>query len=149
MKPGQVLQIELRQAANDKPAAIANVIVDVYFHLNQKQRYGLRAGVTDAQGRLMLTYEDLENSRRRNAELQPWDYKTRIDECDPLLRVVVPSKPDLMRAYEIARSFAGGAVPADAASWLSAANDQVHAPPVTAETVGEQTKILIPVEFTG
>lgn len=148
MQPGQVLQIELRHAANGEPAPIANVIVDVYFHLNQRQRYGLRGGVTGPQGRLSLTYEDLERSRRRNAEHQPWDYRTRIEECDPLVRVVVPSKADLARAYEIAKNFANGAVPADAVSWLSAANDRVHAPPVSAETIGEQTNIVIPVEIT-
>lgn len=148
MKPGQVLQIELRDAVSGQPAAIANVVVDVYLYLNQKQRYGLRLGVTDAQGHLLVTYEDLEKSRRRNAEHQPLDYKTGIDECDPLVRIAVPGDVDLQRAHEIAKTFAGGAEAPDTAIWLSAANGHVRALPVTVEIAGSETRVLVPVEIT-
>ena len=71
MKPGQNLLIELKGVSSDKRVAIADVVVDIYFYLNRRQRYGLRGGMTDAAGRLSLTYEQLEGARQGTPSISP------------------------------------------------------------------------------
>jgi hypothetical protein len=149
VKAGQVLLIELRKGLTDVPATIANVEIDVYFYLNQKQRYGFRGGFTDAQGCLSVTYDYLEKRRRKSSEYQPWDYQTSLDDCDPLVRVVIPSMAELVSAHETYKRFNAGVVSPEAAAWLSAANDAVRALPVVAQIVGEEARVVIPVEEPG
>lgn len=57
-----------------------------------------------------MSYDDVEKKRLQNLKAQPWDYKTRLEECDPVARISVPSQDELDGAAKIAASFNLGIV---------------------------------------
>jgi hypothetical protein len=43
----------------------------------------------------------LEENRLRNLEIQPWDYKTTLDECDAFVKISMPSKEEMLDAADV------------------------------------------------
>jgi hypothetical protein len=121
MKPGDVIDVQLVDESM-QPLSLPDVSLSIDFYLNGKYRYGFRIDGTDHNGRRQVTYEDVEQRRLQNLEAQPWDYKTRLEECDPLVRLSVPRPSELDEAVRTATSFNMGIVPPDAQQWARANN---------------------------
>lgn len=121
MKPGDVMDVQLVDESM-QPLSLPDVSLSIDFFLNGTHRYGFRIDGTDHDGHRRVTYEDVEQRRLQNLEAQPWDCKTRLEECDPLVRLSVPSQAELDEAGRTATSFNMGTVPPDAQQWARANN---------------------------
>jgi hypothetical protein len=96
MKPGSAVEIQTTDA-NGVPVGLANVSIDVVLFCGGVERYRFDAGVTDANGRLTTSYQQLEDSRTANQSFALMDYNTRLDECDNTVAIVVPSVEELCK----------------------------------------------------
>lgn len=123
MKPTEVFDIQLVDESG-RSIHLAGVSVSIDFFLKGSHRYGFRLGPTDAEGHLTVRYEDVEARRLENLKAQPWDYKTRLEECDPLVVFSVPSQDELNAAVTIATSFNLDVLPPDV-EWWSRANNRL------------------------
>jgi hypothetical protein len=130
MKREQVIDLQL-VSPDGQPIRVADVCVNIDFHLNEKYRYGFRLGPTDADGHLRITYDDIEGRRRRNLALQPWDYQTHLEDCDAKIQLAIPSQNELDEAARIATLFNLGIPPPEAAWWSHANNRNISCVPVT------------------
>ena len=86
---------------NEKPSLLANLYVDLILFIRGKYCYGFRFGPTDAQGKLRIAYQDVENERAKAASYDLMDYNTPIDNCDDILKIKLPSRSrGCRKAYE-------------------------------------------------
>ncbi len=123
---------------------LADVYIDLTFFLHGVPRYGFRFGPTDATGVLRVTYADAEHARQGDLILQPWDYKTKLDECDPTITISMPGPRLLASAYETAKIYFEGCPPREVEGWLSSNNGRVVAEPLTVALSGPVTDVLVP-----
>jgi hypothetical protein len=123
MRPKQSIKIQLvDNQGNSLP--IGNVMVNVEFFVKGNYRYGFEAGRTDATGRLVVSYDDLDNRRRKLGNEFLMDYNTTLDECDPTVKIVILTEQELRsRREQVVRSF--GREPEWSAAWPS--NAQISA----------------------
>jgi hypothetical protein len=146
MKPGDVLDVQLTDA-QERAIRMSDVSISMDLFLHGNHRYGFRLGPTDEDGHLRVTYSHVEERRRANLKVQSWDYKTRLDECDPIVRLSVPTQDELDAAVRIATSFNMGVVPADAEQWARANNRHVSCDAVEVELVGGEAIVNIHCEL--
>jgi RHS repeat-associated protein len=145
MKPNDVLDVQLIDA-QEQVLRMGDVSISIDFFLHGHYRYGFRLGPTDADGHLRVTYRDVEERRLLNLKAQSWDYKTRLDECDPIVRLSVPRQDELDAAVRIATSFNMGTVPAHAEQWARANNRHLSCTDVEVELVGGEAIVGIHCE---
>jgi hypothetical protein len=145
MTPHDVLTVQLIDA-QQQPIRMRDVAVRIDFFLNGTHRYGFRLGSTGEDGHLQVTYGDVEQRRLESLKMQPWDYKTRLEECDPMVRLSVPTSNELNAAVQMATSFNMGVVPADAEQWARANNHCVSCGAVEVEMRGGEVAVFIPCE---
>ena len=95
MNPDQKVFIQL---VNEKgePFALENVLVDIDLFTVSNFRYRFIIG----RGQLNFTYSDVEKLRLDNAHYFLMDYDTRLEECDPAIRISVPSDHELKARNE-------------------------------------------------
>jgi hypothetical protein len=141
MSPNQALSIQLTNTDGTE-LRVENVVLDIYFFLKQKCRFGFRAATTDAAGHSFITYESVEALRRREAELQPWDYNTSLTDCDETIELRLPTPNELEQGAAAARAW--GRDDKDLQNWLNAANRDWAAPPVQVTLVNGMTPIRVP-----
>jgi hypothetical protein len=122
---------------------MGDLSISIDFFLHGNHRYGFRLGPTDDDGYLRVTYNDVEERRRANLKVQPWDYKTRLDECDLVVRMSVPTQDELDAAVRIATSFNMGVVPPEAEQWALANNRHVSCKEVDVQLVGGEVDVDI------
>ncbi len=123
-----------------------NIFFTISFYLKGKYRYAFRVGGTNENGSLLITYDDVEKCRLDNLKLQSWDYKTTLNECDRQVKLSVPTKQELIKAYEISSRFNMGN---QSSAWLNAANDLVKANgDMTVDLIGDKTFVKYVVSPT-
>lgn len=135
MKPHDVLHVQLVDSSGQS-IRLENISISIGFFLHGNRRYGFRLGPTNEDGYLCVTYRDVEERRLLSLEAQPWDYKTRLDECDALVLLSVPPQDELDEAVHIATLFNMGVVPPDAEQWARANNRCISCEPVEVVLVG-------------
>jgi hypothetical protein len=139
MKPGQSIQIQLTDEER-RPLPIGNVMVQLELFTKGNYRYGFEAGRTDESGRLIVSYDDVEERRRRCSQQNLMDYNTRLEECDPTIRIVIlPEQELLLRQQKVLQSY--GREPDWAAFWPS--NARVKAQEQAVELTGQVVKVEI------
>jgi hypothetical protein len=142
MKPGQSINIQLT-TGDKKPLPISDVLVLINLFTGGKYRYGFVAGRTDKEGRLIVSYEDIEKLRRANAQEFLMDYNTKLEDCDPFVQIVVPSEKDLLdRKEKVFQNF--GRTPEWAVIWPS--NAKVRSQENTVKLVGQTVEVPISVD---
>src|ERR1700734_1273658 len=99
MKPGQAIHVQLSDV-NGKPLAIENILVEIHLFTTGNYRYGFEAGRTDANGQIVVTYQDLETQRQENGAFFIMDYNTPLEDCDPVAKFVVPAEYELRRRQQ-------------------------------------------------
>lgn len=128
MKRGDSLVIQL-VSRDGEVMRLPLVEVTVRFYLNERFRYAFTFGPTDNDGRVVVTYDDVEKQRLESLQVQPWDYKTTIDECDRRVTVTARSEAELKKAIEVATHFNHGATPADVKWWAESNNGRINCEP--------------------
>ncbi len=98
MKPNASLEVRL-VGRTGEPVGLSNVLVELHFYMNGNYRYAFKIGRTDQAGDLRVTFEDIEGFRSNHALQHLMDYNTRLEDCDPLVRVVIPSQEELNQQY--------------------------------------------------
>lgn len=145
MKQGQSIQIKLLTESGE-PIHLGNVEIEINFFVNKNYRYGFKAGRTDQQGQLGLSYADVETLRREDAAENVMDYNTKLEACDPTIEIVVPSEEALCKQYDNAvRGYKSP--PAWAKHWP--ANAQIEATPRKIELDGSLTEVGIACKLAG
>lgn len=142
MKPDQSIDIQLVKG-NGKPLTISNVLMNIYFFTKGNFRYSFGLGFTDANGHLHVSYAEIEQSRKKNAEFWVMDYNTKLDDCDPQVKIFIPSEQYLREANESALSNFG-APPPWAKNWPANARVKVQNEETYVELKGPTTHVEIP-----
>lgn len=91
-----VIQIQLVDSSGTA-LELKDVSIDAVFYVQARVRYRFHAGVTDARGRLVVTFEQLEKTRLENQAISIMDYNTLLQDCDPQLGLIVPSSAELQQ----------------------------------------------------
>jgi hypothetical protein len=142
MRPDQSIEIQLVNG-DGKPLAISHVLVNIYFFMKQNFRYSFGLGFTDANGHLHASYGDIEQSRKKNSEFWIMDYNTKLDDCDPRVKIFIPSEQYLRDANERAlRTF--GEPPLWAKNWPANARVKVQSEETYIDLRGPTTHVEIP-----
>jgi hypothetical protein len=120
---------------------MGNIMVEIEFFTNGNYRYGFGIGRTDRNGRLVASYDDLENHRLLLSGKYLMDYNTKLEDCDPIANVIVPSEEELRsRQQKVLRFY--GRQPDWAKVWPS--NDRVTAESRTVKLTDETASVAIP-----
>ena len=90
----------------------------------------------------MQMFRPFESLRREDAAENPMDYNTKLEACDPTVRLVVPSETELRKQYDNAMRFYREP-PAWADPWP--ANGRVHPAAKLVELIGGVNQIELPV----
>jgi hypothetical protein len=117
MKPGQAIHVQLADI-DGKPLPIENILVWIHLYTLGNYRYGFEAGRTNAEGRLVVTYDDLEKQRREDGAFFVMDYNTPLEECDPIAKLIVDSEGEL-RSRQQGALKSSGKQPTFATPWPS------------------------------
>jgi hypothetical protein len=137
MNPGQKVFIQL-VSEKGEPVVPDNVLVDIDLYTVGNFRYKFIIGRTDQAGQLNFTYSDVEKLRLDNAHYFLMDYNTRLEECDPTIRISVPSEHELKARNENAvRSFHKS--PEWAAHWPS--NGKIVTQAKSVKLAAETTRV--------
>jgi hypothetical protein len=99
MKPDQSIEIQL-SGRTDQPVSLGNVVVEIHFFTGGRYRYAFKVGRTDEAGHLSIPYREIERVRRENAVENLMDYNTKLEDCDPTVKIVVPSEGQLRQQYD-------------------------------------------------
>ena len=144
MRPGQSIRIRLKDREGNV-VALKSVLIHIEFFMHGSYRYGFAAGRTDHEGRLVVSYGDLEEQRRRYSLTNLMDYNTRLEDCDPTVNLSILSEEELCsRRQKAAQAY--GKDPEWAKTWPS--NAQVQAQATTVELSYPITDVAITVERT-
>jgi hypothetical protein len=144
MNHGQSIEIQLVDANGD-PIRLSNISIEMHFFTKGNFRYGFKLASTDESGSLRATYDDLEELRSRDAEGNLMDYNTKLDECDPQVKIMIPSEQQLRQQYDNVMRFYQ-TPPQWAKNWPS--NGRIEAPlEVLTELDGQITKVQVPTKL--
>jgi hypothetical protein len=142
MTPAQSIEVQL-WARDGKRLLIGNVLLEIDFFTSGNYRYGFAMGRTNAEGQVSVSYNYIEQLRSSNARENLMDYNTRLEACDPRVRIVIPSDRHLREKCDTAVRFYSQ-VPEWAKDWPS--NGQVKAVQVEVMLCGNITSIHIQAE---
>jgi hypothetical protein len=143
VKPTQTLVIQIGNELG-KPLLLLGIYIDVEFYISGQHRYGFRFGPTDHNGRLRITYSDVETKRAIEAKIFLMDYNTPLDDCDDCLKVKIPSADELKKAYEWNTKWFADKASEDAKGWLNAANGKIKANETSVKLHGIETIVSVP-----
>jgi hypothetical protein len=129
MQPGDIITVQLADEEK-RPIELDMVEITISFFLKQKFRYAFGFGPTDQQGRVRVSYDDIEKQRLESLQVQPWDYQTTISECDNQITVTARSQVELDRALRYATSFNLGTIPSGVKWWAAANNAKIRCEPI-------------------
>ncbi len=139
MKPEQSIYIQLMDA-KEQPLQLGGVLVSIDFFTKGNPRYSFTAGRTDQVGVLRLTYLDIERLRSDNAKLFLMDYNTKLEECDSVVRITVPTDSQLRSRFENATKTFNKS-PEWASTWPS--NAKIESIPQEIEIIGPITEVKL------
>jgi len=142
MNANQNIEIRLINS-NGRSLHIADVIVDLSFSCRGHYRYSFRVGATNEQGHLRVSYHNVELLRREQAQIFLMDFNTKLEDCDPRVRIRLPSRNELERAHAYASAHYPDFAQRHAGPWLAAANGRVHAEDVEVDLAQETTEVEI------
>jgi hypothetical protein len=104
MNHGQSIAIQLVDD-DGKRLKLSDVLVEVHFFTKGDYRYGFKIGRTDDNGYLCVSYSEIEATRRHHREDNLMDFNTKLEDCDPMVKVVAPSRQNLQEQYDSAVRF--------------------------------------------
>lgn len=96
-------KFEVQLADHDGGSIMKEVFIDAVVFLRKDVRYRFSLGTTDSAGLMEVSFNQLEQIRRRNQKDNLMDYNTTLQECDSTLELVVPRTEELEQRLEAAR----------------------------------------------
>jgi hypothetical protein len=99
MHPNQAINIQL-VADGNKALEVSDILIEIQFFTNGNDRFGFKVGRTNEKGKLTISYSDVEHLRCENAQRFLMDYNTKLEECDPTLKIEIPSERELRDEFE-------------------------------------------------
>lgn len=145
MKKGDVITAQLVDH-RDAPIHLSGVEVTLSLFMRGQHRYSFGFGPTNEQGRLTITYDDVERERRASLAQQPWDYKTLLEECDPRVTLSVRSGDELAKAIDTARDWNAGVLPTELAWWTASQNGRIQCAAVDVDVLDGAIDVAIACE---
>ena len=139
MKPDQSIYIQLVDT-QEQPLRLGGVLVSIEFFTSGNLRYTFTAGRTDEMGTLNLSYLYFEKLRSHNAKFFLMDYNTKLEECDSVIGISIPTNVQLRNQSENATK-AFGEPPDWANVWPS--NGQIESIPRKVELIGPITEVKL------
>ena len=139
MKPDQVIYIQLVDGKG-QPLQLSCVLVDIHLSAKGTHRYTFNAGRTDEMGTLRVSYLDIEKLRTDNAKFFLMDYNTKLEECDSIVRITIPTDRQLRVASENATKVFNKS-PEWASVWPS--NAQIESAPQEVQLIGPTTELRL------
>jgi hypothetical protein len=139
MKQGQSIRIQF-STKDGKPSRISNILLLVRFFRSGEYIYEFVVGRTDEFGQLTASYKDVEKLRRSCAIEFQTDYSAILEECDAIVKIIVPSEKELIsRMRNVTEE--NGQPPDWAAPWPS--NARIRAQEKTIELGEKVTEVFI------
>ena len=140
MNPGQRLIIQL--VTNDgEQLRLSRVVPQVRFFTNGHYRYGFLLPGTDADGRVVVNFGDIEARRAADALESLMDYNTPLQTCDDVIEVRVQKGHEMEDSFKVASRW--GKWSPEMSEWPLAANKLISAEPVKALVLGEETFVYV------
>lgn len=146
MQPGDIITIQLADEEK-RPIELDMVEITISFFLKQTFRYAFGFGPTDQQGRVRVSYDNIEKKRLESLMVQPWDYKTTIIECDNRIAVSTRSRAELDKAIKYATLFNHGTTPADVRWWTTANNARIRCASIDVSLSSGESIVFLPCSF--
>ena len=125
MSPNQRIIVRLVDI-DGKIIRLSGVYLTVSFFVNGVYRFAFRSDSSNKDGLIIVSYESMEAGSLRNLKVQPLDYQTKLEDCDPFVEISIPKQEELVRAAEILESMGMGKHLDLAKGWRCAANDHVQ-----------------------
>jgi len=142
MEPDQSIEIQL-VSSRGEPLFLSNVMIEVQFFTHGNFRYAFGIGFTDEMGRITVSYSDLEKKRVESAEYFLMDYNTKLDDCDPRVKLAVLSDQELRERNHKALLYFGAPLPW-ATNWP--ANAHLKPQEKSVELAAQITRVEISTE---
>jgi hypothetical protein len=143
MNPAQSLKIELIRE-DGRPAEVKGVFFSICFFMSSVYRFAFRTPSTDEKGQVVVSYNEIERARKINLKHQPMDFKTTLDECDPVVVVRTPTAEEMREASRTVHQFEATEYFDDAEQWLHSSNGMVRAEELQVKLGRGQTVARIP-----
>ena len=140
MNSGQEIQIQLVNG-DGRALQVAGVLVNIRLFIGGAFRYEFTAGRTGDAGCVTATYDGLEQQRSTAARAFLMDYNDKLETCDSLVMILVPSERELRSRYEsVMRQHR--TAPSWALEWPS--NSKVEADAIEVPLVYPLTRVSMP-----
>lgn len=143
MNPTQSLKIQLIRE-DGSPVEVKGVFFSIRFFMSGVYRFAFRTRGTDENGQVVVTYDEMERTRKINLKHQPMDFKTALDECDPIVVVRTSTAEEMRGASRTVHQFEATEYFDDAEEWLHSSNGMVRAEELQVKLAGGQTVARIP-----
>jgi hypothetical protein len=141
MQSGDIITIQFADEEK-RPDELGMVEITTSFFLKHRFRYAFGFGPTDQQGRMRVSYDDIEEQRPASLKVQPWDYKTTTSECDSRITISTRTQVELEKAIECATLFNRGTTPAGVRWWTTANNARIRCTPIDVSLVRREHNLL-------
>ncbi len=145
MNPDQSIEIQLVNG-DGKPLAVANVLMNIYFFTRGNFRYAFELGFTDSNGHLGASHADIERTRKKNSEFWVMDYNTKLEDCDPQIKIFIPSEQYLREANKNAIA-AFREPPPWAKTWPANVRLKMQNEEMYVELKGPMTHVEVPAQL--
>ncbi len=99
MMPEQSIDIQLVDGRG-RPATVKDVLAEIHLFMSGDYRYGFKVGRTNDAGQLTISGKEIEKLRRDCAKENLMDYNTPLEECDPVVKILIPSEKELRTQCE-------------------------------------------------
>src|SRR5258708_21305298 len=137
MIQGQTIRVQF-SAKDGKPLQIGDILLLIQFSKDGNYCYEFEIGSTDISGRLIVSYGEVEKRRSACAVEFPAEFSTRVEECDPVVKILVPSEKDLAaRMRKFNEDY--GRPPDWAAPWPS--NARIKPQEITVDLTGKTVEV--------
>jgi hypothetical protein len=137
MIQGQTIRVQF-STKDGKPLQIGDIMLLIQFSKDGNYCYEFEIGRTDISGRLIVSYGEVEKRRSACAEEFPAEFSTRVEECDPVVKILVPSERELAaRMRKFNEDY--GRPPDWAAPWPS--NARIKAQEITVDLTEKTVEV--------
>ena len=90
-----------------QPLKAADLMVAINVRLHDQYYYGNILGLTGPDGVVGLDRDELDLRFASDASAFPSDYKTPLEECDPVVEIALLSGAEIQKALEAIREYGG------------------------------------------
>jgi hypothetical protein len=132
-----MLDIQL-VGTNGAKLKLRNVSLDIVFFCDGKERYRFDAGVTNWLGRCRTNYAALDGERKENQRIFLMDYNTKLEDCDEVVAIHMPSTDELRTRLEAVRNYFPTNIESVSRRFARSNNGRVHAPDVRVKFLANQ-----------